>query len=201
MQHLMKNQNQRQRRVNLMLVVNLFAGSGARKSTTAAGVFQTLKRKDINCEFVTNYAKDLAWDESYKVFLNLVKQNHQLRKLEGKVDVVITDSPILLSILYNKVYSHSKNLNDFIIDTFNKYNNMNYFLKKAKKCNSTEEEAKELDIEIISLLDFNQTEEEAKKLDIKVKSLLDLYNVDYTEIEYNADTVDIICDNIIRRLS
>lgn len=184
-----------------MLVVNLFAGSGARKSTTAAGVFHALKRKDINCEFVTKYASDIVWGESYRGLLDLARQNHKLRRLEGKVDVVITDSPILLSILYNKVYSHNNNLNDFIIDTFNKYNNMNYFLKRAKKCNSTEEEAMELDIEIISLLDFNQTEEEAEKLDKKVKSLLDLYNVDYTEIEYNTDTVDIITDDIIRRLS
>ena len=179
-----------------MLVVNLFAGSGARKSTTAVGVFHALQRKDINCEFVTEYAKDL----SYRGLLDLARQNYKLRRLEGKVDVVITDSPILLPILYNKVYSHNKHLNDFIIYIFNRYDNMNYFLKKAKKCNSTEEEAMELDIEIKSLLDFNQTEEEAKKLDIKVKSLLDLCNVDYTEIEYNAYTVDIITDNIIRRV-
>lgn len=177
-----------------MLVVNLFAGSGAGKSTTAAGVFHALKRKDINCELVTEYAKDLVWDESYKMLLDqlliFAQQNHKLRRLEGKVDVVITDSPILLSIVYNKAYnphgSYNKNFNDFIMDTFNRYNNMNYFLKRTKKYNP------------IGRL---QTEEEAKELDTKIKSLLDLYNVGYTEIEYNADTVEIITDNIIRRLS
>jgi len=186
-----------------MLVVNLFAGSGAGKSTTAAGVFHALKRKDINCELVTEYAKDLVWDESYKVMLDqlliFAQQNHRLRRLVGKVDVVITDSPLLLSIVYNKAYSYNHKFNDFIMDIFNRYDNMNYFLKRTKKYNP------------IGRL---QTEEEAKEIDKKVKSLLDLYvakytlfnqktmkNIGYTEIEYNVDTVDIITDDIIRRLS
>ena len=177
-----------------MLVVNLFAGSGSGKSTTAAGVFHALKRKDLNCELVTEYAKDLVWDESYKMLLDqlliFAQQNHRLRRLEGKVDVVITDSPILLSIVYNKAYnpygSYNKDFNDFIMDTFNRYDNMNYFLKRTKKYNP------------IGRL---QTEEEAKAIDIKIKSLLDFYNIGYTEIEYNDDTVDIITDDIIRRLS
>lgn len=178
-----------------MLVVNLFAGSGAGKSTTAAGVFHALKRKDINCELVTEYAKDLVWDESYKVLLNqllvFAQQNHRLRRLEGKVDVVVTDSPIFLSLVYNKVYHekdgvYGEHFNSFIKETFDRYDNLNYFLKRTKKYNP---------------IGRVQTEEEAKAIDTKIKSLLDLYNVGYTEIEYNADTVEIITDNIIRRLS
>lgn len=35
-------------------VINLIAGPGAGKSTTAAGVFSRLKFNDINCELVTD---------------------------------------------------------------------------------------------------------------------------------------------------
>ncbi len=44
------------------LVVNLLGGPGSGKSTTAADVFARLKWQDINCELVTEFAKDLVWE-------------------------------------------------------------------------------------------------------------------------------------------
>ena len=41
-----------------MLVVNLTGAPGAGKSTGAAYVFSQLKMRGINCELVTEYAKD-----------------------------------------------------------------------------------------------------------------------------------------------
>lgn len=41
-----------------MNVVNLFAGPGSGKSTTAAGIFYILKSEyNINCEYVSEYAR------------------------------------------------------------------------------------------------------------------------------------------------
>jgi len=38
-------------------VINLFAGPGAGKSTTAAGLFAEMKRANVDVELVTEYVK------------------------------------------------------------------------------------------------------------------------------------------------
>ena len=40
-----------------MIVVNLFGGPGCGKSTTAAWLFNQLKERGINCEYVTEFPK------------------------------------------------------------------------------------------------------------------------------------------------
>lgn len=45
-----------------MLVINLFGGPSTGKSTTAAEIFVYLKKKKINCEYITEYAKDKTWE-------------------------------------------------------------------------------------------------------------------------------------------
>ena len=47
------------------LCVNLFGGPGIGKSTTAAGVFNLLKLHGIETELITEFAKDLVWEERY----------------------------------------------------------------------------------------------------------------------------------------
>ena len=44
-------------------VINLFGGPGAGKSTTAAGLFYEMKVRDIKCELVTEYAKDMTYEK------------------------------------------------------------------------------------------------------------------------------------------
>lgn len=40
------------------IIVNLFAGPGAGKSTGAAYIFSKLKLAGIDCEYVSEFAKD-----------------------------------------------------------------------------------------------------------------------------------------------
>ena len=84
--------------------INIYGGPGVGKSTAAADVFATLKKQGYSCELVDEFAKGLTWDASAieiadQVFC-LGNQYHKMKRLQGKVDFIITDSPILLNIVY-----------------------------------------------------------------------------------------------------
>lgn len=122
-----------------MLVVNLFGAPGAGKSTGAAYVFSKLKLAGINAELVTEFAKDKVWEGSQAVFQNQAyifgKQYFRISRLQDKVDVVITDSPILLSSFYNKDEVLGKELDALVTKVFESYQNLNVFINRVKPYN------------------------------------------------------------------
>jgi adenylate kinase family enzyme len=96
-----------------MIKINLYGGPNCGKSTIAASVFVELKSKYINCELVREFAKEMVYegkdmrdlDEGERLAL-LAEQLHRERILDGKVDFLITDSPMLLTAFYhNKNYA------------------------------------------------------------------------------------------------
>ena len=46
------------------IYICLYASPSSGKSTMAANVFSKLKMFGVNCELVTEFAKDLVWDNS-----------------------------------------------------------------------------------------------------------------------------------------
>lgn len=142
------------------LVVNLFAGPGTGKSTTMAHLFAELKWAGIDCEMVTEYAKDKVWEGSEHILDNQYyvsgKQYHKLRRLVGKVDVVITDSPILLGIIYGP--NEPKEFGDLLEKYNAQFNNFNIFLNRVKEYNPNGRLQKNI--------------EEATKKDNEIKSML-----------------------------
>lgn len=86
-----------------MKVINLFAGPGAGKSTTAAGLFHLMKIDDLKVELVTEFAKDLTYEAHPGIAFQpyvLGNQAWRIERLKDQVDYVITDSPVLLSAIY-----------------------------------------------------------------------------------------------------
>lgn len=141
------------------LVVNLFAGPGAGKSTTAAGIFFELKSRGINCEIASEYAKDLAWEERHQTFNDQIyifgKQYHRIFRLLGQVQAVITDSPLLLSPVYDA--EKRPTFEKLVVEEHNKMWTYNVFIKRQKAFNPKgrvhgEEEAKQLDYAIADML-------------------------------------------------
>ncbi len=136
-----------------MKVINIFSGPGIGKSTTASGLFYLMKKNDLSCEYVTEYAKDLVWEKRFDILENdplsvLSEQHRRIDRLKGKIDYVITDSPILLSAVYaNHYQSNKKNLGDnglhhyngLTLELFKKFENYNYFLMHTKKINYHQE--------------------------------------------------------------
>ena len=143
-----------------MIVVNLFGGPGCGKSTTAAWLFNQLKERGVNCEYVTEFAKDLTWETNLKalscqeyVFGN---QSWRLARLQGKVDVVITDSPLPLAIIYDKGRL-GEDFAKIAWKVYNEYDNINFYLLSPEQYdsvgrNQTKEEANQIGETILDML-------------------------------------------------
>jgi len=143
-----------------MLVVNLFAGPGAGKSTTAAGLFHLMKLDGMSCELVTEFAKDLVWDDrNTEDQLHILgEQHHRLHRLRNKVKYIVTDSPLFLSIVYGQLYMPQyKHYNNFVNEVVKSFDNYNVFIKRVKEYvpigrNQTKAEAVDLDTTIKTAL-------------------------------------------------
>lgn len=142
-----------------MKVINLFAGPGAGKSTTAAGLFHIMKQDGFKVELVTEYAKDIVWADRHKELDDQLyitaKQHHRIFLLKNKVDYCVTDGPLLLSLVYSRMMPQS--FFPFVKDLFHEYDNMAIILKRTKPYvlfgrTQTEDEAKALDTQIHSLV-------------------------------------------------
>ena len=138
------------------LFVNLFGAPGSGKSTGASFVFSQLKMNGIDCEYISEYAKDKCWELNKTIFESPenqfyigAKQFYRLNCIDGKVDVCITDSPIFLNAFYNNSEFLGKEYNSVMLRLFNKFNNINFFLNRVKPYNSngrnqTEQESNEI---------------------------------------------------------
>ena len=142
-----------------MIVINLFGGPGCGKSTTAAWLFSELKRRNISCEYVTEFAKDLTWEENKKalgcqeyVFGN---QSWMLNRLKDKVDVVITDSPLPLSIIYNHDRLPTEPFTKLVLSVFDSYDNVNIFLKRPMNYEQTGRNENQIEAETIDRMVFD----------------------------------------------
>ena len=137
------------------LVVNLFAGPGSGKSTGAAFLFAYLKLMKVNVELVTEFAKELAWEGDKDFMANnqvyiTGQQIRRMNRLIGKVDVIITDSPIELGALY----TDSSLLKELCFSEGSKWERrLDFFVNRVKPYNPSGR---------------NQTLEEAQNLDAKI---------------------------------
>ena len=87
------------------LVINLFGGPGCGKSTTMARLFADLKARGFNVEMVSEFAKDLVYEQRQETMKDelyiFAKQHHRLFRVADKVDIIITDRPLLLTNIYS----------------------------------------------------------------------------------------------------
>ena len=169
------------------IVVNLFAGPGAGKSTGAAYIFSKLKMAGVDAEYVTEFAKDKVWENNKDSlrkcqFYITGKQAWRMARCAGKVDIIVTDSPILLSAMYA---SDNPELVPGIIYEYNKYRNINYFIDRVKAYNPNGR---------------NQTLEEAKEIDKNLKDFLAMNCVVYNEVPGNEEGYDSVVHDLLEML-
>ncbi len=171
------------------LIVNFFAAPGSGKSTMSAELFAKLKWNNINCELISEYAKDLVWESRQETLHDQLylfgKQYHRMFRLNGKVDVIITDSPILLSLYYNSISNTASRLpasfDSFAIDVHHNFNNLNFFINRKKEYNPKGR---------------NQSEAESDKIALDIKEMLEKNNIIYTSIDGTPDNVICILNQV-----
>ena len=153
-------------------VINLFAGPGVGKSTTAADLFALMKKTGHSVEYVQEVAKDLTWEGNTYALKNqlaiLSEQDRRLQRLQGKVRWVITDSPLLLGSVYVERYSRydTAAFRNAVSWAFNSYRNINFLLGRSK---AFDPEGR------------NQNLEEAQQIDKRIKNLMHLHQLDFKE--------------------
>lgn len=169
------------------LIVNLFAGPGCGKSTCAAWLFAQLKMMGIDCEYVSEFAKDKVWEKNDEVFKCEFyisgKQSFKISRCFGKVDVIITDSPIGIGAQY----CESQKLKEAILEEFNRYgdNNINVLLNRIHQYNPNGR---------------NQNEEEAKEIDKNIKDWLETNNINFYIEDASLIGYQNILNFIIKRI-
>lgn len=176
------------------IVVNLFGVPGSGKSTGAAFIFARLKMAGVNAELITEFAKDKVWEENPTPFQNQAyifgNQSYRLGRCDGKVDVIVTDSPLPLSIIYKAEERLTDNFDKTVLDVFNSYHNMSYLLRRVKPYNP---------------VGRHQTEDGSNALGEPIVQLLKSKNIPYKEIDgsecgYLKIVNDVMCELRLREV-
>jgi hypothetical protein len=94
--------------MNKLKVINLFGGPGIGKSVLAAGIYHELGKRDYRVEMARETVKDWCYEDRKMLFdCSLSVFAREYEKLwriarSGQVDIVVTDHPLLLSVIYNE---------------------------------------------------------------------------------------------------
>lgn len=163
----------------MTIVCNFSCGPGGGKSTSASYVFSRLKQEGVNAELVREYVKDWAW-ESRKIgdFDQIYLLGKQMRKetiLLGKVDVIVTDSPLYLAAFYAEKLAPALIAEATLVSVKNLvrhvqnlgHEHVHYFLNRTKTYNpagryQTEAEARQYDVDILDFMRRNLGDQEIR---------------------------------------
>jgi adenylate kinase family enzyme len=171
-----------------MIVVNLFGAPGAGKSTTTAALFSKLKLAGVNCEVVLEYAKRCVWWGREKELLDqnyvTAKQHHKLWMMQDQVDVVITDAPLLLGMLYAPS-DYPLSYFEMTKYLFRQYDNVNFLINRTKEYNPSGRQ---------------QSEEESDNIRKGVIQMLTTHHEPYIEVSGGESASQIIYEHLSHQL-
>jgi hypothetical protein len=169
-------------------IINLFAGPGTGKTAIAAGVLYELKKRHISCDAPYEFPKVLAWDDNQSAIKDqlyvLANQHRGIVQSFGKVEYIVMDSPIILSLIYKNYYNgteypsslYTELFDKMVLDIHSQYENLNIVLKRGMGV-------------------FNKTERyqdlgQSIELDYMIMDTLDLNEIPYMELEVDENTVN-----------
>ncbi len=143
------------------LIVALYAGPGVGKSVTAMRVAAELKCRGEDAEYVPEYAKELVYEGrfptlGYQPYV-AAKQMWMMDRLDGQVDVIVTDTSPLLSLVYGRKLTPA--FRHWLVDDWMRRDTLDILLRRwtgtrynPNGRNETLAEAQEKDREIAEML-------------------------------------------------
>ena len=169
--------------------INLFGGPGIGKSVTAAKLFAELKIRNIHAELVREYIKTWAYqDRTPKSFDQYYIFGKQLWSedvlLSNGVDIIITDSPLMMQIPYCFPEINSVSLKMMALDFEEKYPSINIFLSREG-------------IEYQGEGRYHDYEQ-ALKMDETIKDFLKKNDVQFSI--HSAIDFELLLDNVLSKL-
>ena len=184
-QHRQLIQNKKEQYQNrTTVVINAFGGAGAGKTVACMDVCQQLKKKGYNAEYVSEYCKELVYEDSDMLsgipdnqFEILKEQMRRMDRMIGQVDFIVTDSPILLNSVYNKALTPE--YEQMVQELFRDYDNFTFFVERDTSHYQTEGRI--------------HTLAESMEKDKQIKQML--HDNDIYFGTYNHETIDKIVDN------
>ena len=176
-----------------MIVINLFGGPDSGKTTQATGICHAMKKDGMNVEIVNEFAKMCVWEKNFEMLEDqlyvMAKQNRSVLRLEGQVDICITDSPILLSGIYRDAYGtprYSDLIDQVALECFNRNDNINFMMKRSEKQYKQDGRAQDL----IG----------AKEIDNKLYKMLERQNLPFCHLLADDKSIDVAYKYIKRWL-
>ena len=176
----------------MTLIVNYFGGPCAGKSTMAGGIFNKLKSVGYDVEYVQEFAKTLTWEKNYEGLKHQSYvtgvQMYTQNMLLNQVQVVITDSPILIGLMYYNESSPKIKwaFETFVIESFKAQNNINFFIKRN---------------DYYTNVGRRRTKEEAIKIDERIQQLFQENNIQYHTIDANNDGLEVSLKLVLETLN
>lgn len=171
-------------------VINFYGGPCSGKSTAAAGLFYKMKLLGYSVELTDEFAKECVWEDNVPMLRDqlwiLAHQHRKILRLVGKVDYVITDSPVLLSPIYREVYGtplYSDAIDKLALECYNMYDNVNFMLSRPRENFETDGRA--------------QNEIQSVAIDLEILNQFRTLGINYTQIE-GADHASIAYEELVK---
>ena len=166
-----------------MVVINCFSGAGAGKSTVALLLAGLLKQSGVDCEYVDEWHKMSVWLNHGNVLqhpeMMLANQHQKLWALDGKVQVVVSDCPLLLFAPYAREYITDYPYAEFeelSLRLNSKYDNYNVWINRNPDIFKQEGRVQTLDESIV--------------MDNKIRTFVEANASIHTSVDNNFDSVD-----------
>lgn len=167
-------------------VINLIGGPGIGKSTLSAELYAVMKKKGMDVEMVREVAKKYAINgRKINAFDQLSILGEQIKEessLFGKVEYIVTDSPVLLGDFYFRT-NHDQ---DFMTTPIKEY------YRFAENQN-----VKFINVLMPRNVEYNQngrfeSEVEAKNLDVQLERYLNRYGYEFLRLPTNKEILEML---------
>lgn len=171
-----------------MQIINLFGAPGSGKSTCASFLFYQLRLQHIDCELTGEFPKELRWEGR-----DIARKNHififanhlyKIECLQKEAEVIISDSPLPLSIFYNDNPHIHEELSNLILKVNSTFSATNYLLIRDFP---------------YSKVGRYQTEEESDDLNHKLRDFLTSNDIQFVELKSNIDSYKHILNEVINK--